>query len=198
MLLKILKQNWQKVLLTTLFGAVVGVLAFYLIPSKYIATGSFYVKRMVQSNGSAYFSYEGYYGQQTAQAYTGTLMGLLESTDIKSLALNKLNIEVTESSLRKFSRNVNVTKSAPQLITLSVKSTSGKSAEDKWQALSQSALDTATILNQSGDPFITISKVSQAPIVKMEFRNLAVNFGIGLGLGFIISVFILTLKKYLQ
>lgn len=196
----LLKQNITKVILITIMGGLIGVIAYFAIPTKFLASGSFYISRHVENNAGKYFEYEGYYGQQTAQAYTSNFIGMLESIDVKSAALNSLSIKPTEESLRKLSRDIKVKKVSPQIVALVVSGLSYDEAKLKWNALANTALAQATELNQKGDSGIVISKLNNFPdpIIKTEYRKIYVNALIGLGLGFVTALIIFIYKRYYE
>ena len=193
-LTKLIKNRYKQLILAAIVGAVLGITLYYFLPVTYYATGALYVKRSVETNPAQYFSYEGYYGQQTAQAYTSTVMGLLDSADIKSQALEILGEPLTEKTLRNLSKNMTVKKSGSQLVTLTTKGTSPETAERMWTALTDSTLQTFDKLNRNGDIFLRISKVSQTPIVKRDFRNIYLNAFVGAGLVKLLTLIIFSLK----
>jgi len=175
-------------------GAVSGV-GVFLLPEKYITTGSFYVKRAPQDSGE-FFTYEGYYGQQASLAYTNTVFALLESIDLESMALKKLGAPVDELTLRKLHKKISVKKSGPQLISLTVKDLSPNESKKVWNALSDALLETTNKINFDGDTALSISQVSPEPVVKKAYNNLVLTVLIGVSFGFATSVFVLSLKEY--
>lgn len=181
------KKDYLPILLTGVVFALAGSVIYYLLPPSYNASGSFYIKREIDESGGNYFTYEGYYSQQTALSYTNTLIGIFESVDIKSKALKDLDIEVNEQSIRGFGRNMKVKKSGPQLITLTVKGNTPKNAQATWLAITKATITTANILNTNGDSKLTVSQLAESPVVKMSFRNLYVNIFVGFGLGILLS-----------
>ncbi len=184
-----LKKNYLHVLLTGLVFSAIGAVLYYALPVKYNATGSFFIKRSVDSNSTGnYFTYEGYYSQQTALSYTNTLTGIFESEDIKSKALMALGTEVNEWSIRKLGRNMKIKKSGPQLITLTVKGNTPQNVKSTWLAITKATITTADFLNTNGDSKLTISQLNENPVVKMSFRNLYVNILTGFGLGILLSI----------
>lgn len=195
-LINILYKNALQVVVFLLIGAVGGATTF-ILPQKYTATGSFYVKRTIQ-NSSDFFTYEGYYGQQTALAYANTVFALLESTDLKSMTLKKLGTEVNEQTLRKLHKKTDIKKTAPQLVSLTVKDFSPSEAAVVWNALSESLLETTYEINKNGDSALSISKISEEPVVKQTYNNLWLNLSAGAVLGFVFGAFSLALKEYLR
>ena len=183
-----LKKNYLYILLTGLVFSSLGAVLYYAIPATYNATGSFFIKRDVDNSTGNYFTYEGYYSQQTALSYTNTLTGIFESEDIKSKALINLSTEVNEQSLRKLGQNMKIKKSGPQLITLIVKGNTSQNAKSAWLAVTKATITTADFLNINGDSKLTISQLAEDPVVKMAFRNLYVNILTGFGLGILFSI----------
>lgn len=197
-LLKLMKTNIKSMTFACVLGGLLGATIYFLIPQYYIASSSFYISRKMDSANFSFFSYDGYYGQQTALSYTSTVLGLFESTDIKSQALQNLNIEVNNSSLRKLKREMSVKKLAPQVVFVSVRATSGDKASEMFQAVADATINTANDLNKTGDSQLQITQVSKPPVVNNEFRNIFVNIAVGIGLGFILGLGLVSLKKYLK
>lgn len=193
-----LKYNYLLIGVFVIVGSIIGVIVYFVLPQKYLASGSFYVSRTTQQNVGDFFTYEGYYGQQTAQAYTATVIGLLESLDIKSKALSALGIPINEYTLRKYGKLISVKKSAPQLVTLNVKGNTAKQASDLWEAVSKNTLDTTYKLNLTSDPNLKISTLAEKPVIKETFWNIYANSFIGAGLGFLTGVGALYLFSYLK
>lgn len=193
-----LKRNFKLLIITSVICGLFGILLYFAIPQHYVASGSFYISRKMDSIDSGFFSYEGYYGQQTALSYTSTVLGLFESTDIKSQALKSLNIEVNNNTLRKLKRDMSVKKLAPQVVFVSVKATSESYAGELFQAVADATINTSNDLNIAGDAHLQIKQVSKPPVVSNEFRNIYVNMLIGLGLGFILGLVLASLKKHLE
>lgn len=186
----------SQILIFIILGAVLGV-GTYFLPPKYIASGSFYIKRSI-SGEKNYFTYEGYYGQQTALAYTNSVVALAESLDIKRLVLDKLKIDVNEESLRKLSRMVRVKKTGPQVISITVKADAYSLSENIWTKLSESLLSTTYEINKDGDPNLMVVKISDRPVVKEGYRSMLL-FGIGGSLiSFTLFSFYICFKEYLK
>ena len=192
---KIRRYKWS-FLASVGVGAVLGILIYFL-PPKYLASGSFYVKRSISGERN-FFTYEGYYGQQTALSYTNSVVALLESLDLKKVVLEKMGIKVNEQTLRKFSHLVKVRKTGPQIISVTVKGKSYKEAENIWDKLSETLIATTQEINKNGDPNLSVAPVSSQPVVKETYRSLYL-FGIA---GALISAtlfsFYICIKEYLR
>lgn len=191
-------KNYKLVLLAAfIFGAAAGFAAFNF-PRKHIATGSFYINRSVEFGNTRYFTYEGYYGQQNALAYANTVTALLESADLKSKSLQKLNISPNENNLRKLSRSISIKKTGPQLIVLAVKGNDAKSAVDTWNSLASTLLDTNKTINDNGDPFINISKISDSPVIQTEYRPLWLCISMGILFFDTLVIIYISLREYFK
>ena len=197
-MLEILKKNIRFILMYSFTGALIGITAFFFIPQKYISSGSLFVTRQIEKNITEYFSYEGYYAQQTAQLYTNSLTGLVESVDVKSETLKKMYVPVTEYTLRELSKNLRVKKTGPQLVSIIVKGHSYENSQEMWNSLVNATLESVQKINEKSDPMINVSKVAETPITKEEYRNVFLNVTIGTLVGFCFSFFIYLFKKYIN
>ncbi len=192
-----LRKNLGVITLTALSGALISCVLYFVLPQKYIAAGSLFIHRTTDKNTERFFTYEGYYGQQTAIAYTNTVAGILESTDIKSLALAHLEQNVTEQTLRTISKQIKVKKASPQLLTLTVKSNTAQNGLALWEYMARQTIELADKLNKNGDPALQISVLGN-PVVKTQYRNILINSVIGLGFGFLTATFGLALTGFIK
>jgi capsular polysaccharide biosynthesis protein len=173
--LKQIIKNLKKYKIALLLSAVVGVLAglvFYLAPKTYYATGSLYVTRAIDDVKFKYFAYEGYYAQQTGVSHTNNVLSLIDSLDTRNESLRKLNLPVDTNSLRKYATMIKAKKSGPQLITLMVKGKTADQAEKLWKAVTEVTLEKDRQINLKGDPLLNVSKVSDNPVVKDQYKPL--------------------------
>jgi capsular polysaccharide biosynthesis protein len=184
-----------------LFAAIVGILGgylFYLAPKPYYATGSFYVKRAVDTTKFQYFSYEGYYGQQAGLSYTNTVLALFESLDVRYEALNSINLPTDIDSLKKYSGMIKVKKTGPQIITLTIKGKTLQKAEDLWNSISSTTIEKSKQININGDPLLSISKISENPVVKIQYKPLWACVVFGFVLTPLFVIFYHSLKGYFK
>lgn len=190
--------KFKKVIaLFVLFGGLLGA-SFYFLPKKYVATGSLYITRGVEESSESFFNYEGYYGQQAALSYTNTVAALAESLDIREKTLEKLGIPASEEMLRKYDRRIKVTKSGPQLVTISVKETQFNDAEKLWSTLTDTLIEESGRINQEGDYKLNIAKVSVPPVVNKEFNYLPLSVLVGAALGGVLALFGLGIRSWLR
>lgn len=170
----------------------------YFLPHNYSVEGSFFVKRTAEESSSQVFTYEGYYSQQTALAYTNSVIALLQSTDLMKETLTNLSIPITENNLRKYEQNVNVKKAGPQVITLTVKNSDVQKAKAVWNEMAKVLSTTATEVNTKGDPNLSISQVLTQPVVKEPYKPIWLYVVAGLGFGVLAGISFITLKEYFK
>jgi len=185
-------------LLTGLAFGALGVAAFYFYPQTHVATGSFFVSRAAQSGSPDYFTYEGFYSQQSALSFTETVIGLMESVDIRKAALATLGSSPTEESLRRVAKITRVKKAAPQLITLQVKEKSPVAAGSTWLALSSATLAAVDKIKASGDLALQVSLLQETPVIAKTYRNVFVNFFGGFGAGTLLFALGVSIRKALS
>ncbi len=184
---------------TLCIAAFIGLLLGFLLnvlPHNYSIEGSFFVKRTAEAPNTQVFTYEGYYSQQTALAYTNSVIALLESTDLLKETLTNLQIPVTETTLRKFSKNIDVKKAGPQVITLTVKDKNPTSGQALWNEMANVLNKTTNDVNAKGDPNLSVSKILDQPVVKEPYNPLALYLLGGLCFGLLLGAFYITLKEY--
>lgn len=183
--------------ISALLGALLGT-GYYLLPHVYTASGSFYISRSVDTTKFKYFTYEGYYAQQTALSATNTIASLMESTDVKNITLSKQDLPTDTISLRKLDSSVKVNKTGPQLITLAVKNTNINTARNIWNTLSDTTIEKNKAMNENGDPMIGIFKISDSPIIKEDYKPLWLCVIAGVVSAKLFTAFVLSIKEYLK
>jgi len=195
-IIKKLKKYKIQFIIFSILGGALG-LGICFLPPKYISSGSFYVKRSISSERS-FFTYEGYYGQQTALSYTNSVMALAESIDLKKVVIEKLGMEVDEESLRRISKMIKVRKTGPQVISITVKANSINMAEDMWNKLSETLLDTTYEINKGGDSNLMVVKVSDKPVIKQSYRSMLLFGFCGLLISSTLYLLFVCIKEYLK
>lgn len=198
-LIKVIKKHTKTLVSMGVFFGLLGLAFFYFFPKPYKAVGSFYVTRGVDLVERADFRYEGYYAQQAGTSHAETLIGLLESVDVRRATLSNLGIPVSETILREVSRNIKAQKVAPQLVTLTVKGSTSETTERFWLAMSQEVIATSDRLNRNaGDPSLHVSLVADTPTVYETFSNVYLDVFAGLIFGLLLASFVAVLKEYLS
>jgi capsular polysaccharide biosynthesis protein len=145
--------------------AVLG-LSFFL-PHSYKASGLLIVNRQAENSGAAnYFTYEGYYAEQTAQHYTDSIIGAIKSLSLQQLALKQAGLPSDSLAVKKFGSKVTVQKSGPQLITIFVSGDSPAIIKTLWQALSSQTVAAVAELSKTGDAKVTLQALNPEPLVE--------------------------------
>ena len=196
-ILEFFKKNLKILGLSCLLFGILGVLAYYFLPPKYYATGSLFVRRASYPYSENHFTYEGYYSQQAGMFYTNSVLGLIESEDIRAQALNTLEIPINEVTLRRYERKIRTVKSGPQLVGLIAKDDTSDKAGALWQAVANSTINTMNNISRQNDPFVGVLKISEDPIIKESYRNIVVFTLVGVCFGLIFSTTYLALSNYL-
>lgn len=197
-LINIFKKNYISLLTSLVLGLVIGLFCYYL-PQEWYATGSLYITRKVNNTVEGYFSYDGYYGQQTALTYTNTVLATLESKDMLSSALKEMNINVDDKTLRKYNKNITGKKEGPQLITFTVKGNTAMEANNMWKYLVSNSTNKLHEINMNtGDANLNINKVLAEPVVtQLNYPLYLYLLGGALTLLFI-NLIRLTMQTYLK
>ncbi|KKS31306.1 hypothetical protein A2380_03010 [candidate division WWE3 bacterium RIFOXYB1_FULL_43_24] len=196
-ILKILNKKRREIGLFIFCGGLLGLAASFL-PGKYNTEASYFVGRTADRPSTEFFTYEGYYAQQTAQSYTNTAVGLLESQDLKRAVLEELRIPVTDTSIRKLSRSYRVSKNGPQVITIRVSDYDYNKSLNTFTVISSKFLDTSKKVNAGSDENISVSSLSNNPTVKQEQRPFINYVAGGLLLGLVSVLLKITFKEYLK
>ena len=195
-ILKKIRKNRGLLAIFISMGLIAGVL-FYLLPSNYIASGSFYVTRK-EDNSESFFTYEGYYSQQTATTYTNSVVALAESVDVKKQVLNKLDIPVNTQNIRKINKSVSVKKTGPQIVNITLKDKDLDKAKTLWEGVSEILIDTSKEINLEGDGKLSVVKISEEPFIKETYKPLWITSGAGILFGFSLGMLIIGLKEYFK
>jgi capsular polysaccharide biosynthesis protein len=194
-IVRFINNNIKIILGSGFLLALLGMAAYFLIPDRYYSEGSFYIHREVEVGVEGHFTYEGYYGQQTAMAYTNTVIALFDNINIKQMVLRELDIAATERNLRELDRKLRTKKPAPQLIVLTIKANSPDEAEKVWRSFSNNTINTAQILNASGDPLLQITQL-EGPVTKTGYKNILVNIFGGFAVGLLAGIFVSAVVSY--
>lgn len=177
----------RTILLLAVVGGLLGMVAFYLYPFGYVAQGSLFVTRKTDTNLRQDFTYEGYYARSSAGEYTETVIGILESVDIRKNVLEDTGLVINRKSLSSLSKNLTVRKKAPQVIWVGFKGHSSDYTKSIWNSFVDNTIKTSNRLNEEkGDPNFSVTRVGD-PVVIEQYNNLIVFTLVGLLLGVFVS-----------
>jgi len=133
-------------------------------PNSYRVYNTFYIDRLSDPNPTQYFTYEGLYSQQTAERFTDSLKGLLESKNVLGLALEKSGMENSQVTRRQLEKSLSVRKTGPQVLYLEVKGT-----EDDTkvvEGLTGVIEEYINEVNSESGKQIIFKKVSNEPVIE--------------------------------
>ncbi|MBW6441327.1 hypothetical protein K0B04_00235 [Patescibacteria group bacterium] len=183
-------------ILFAVLGLVAGVI-FYVLPTNYYSSGSFFVKRKIDPSND-FFAYEGYYAQQSALSYTNSLTALAESPDVKKELLENMGEEVNNQNIRKINNAVKVKKTGPQMILITVKGKDYEISRDIWKKLANTLVQKSTEINKNGDENLSVSLVSQEPLVKEGYKNIYIFTLAGILLATSLGILVISVKEYFR
>lgn len=194
-LFNIFVENQLKIILIAVFGVVIGICAYFFLPTRYIASGTLFVARGTERPSNEEFSYEGYYAYQASRGHAETVAGLLESADIRHKSLIALDLEPTGEALRKLGRMSTVKKNADQLVSLEVRASSVDEAKKVWGTLIEQTL---IVIDSFADPLLRVNTINTEPVVKEVYKNVYLNGILGFAFGFMFAYSFFVFKKYLE
>lgn len=166
---KLLQQLKVRLLPLSLFIVISAVSGYVFVSNMtvlYRAEVSLYVDKTPETVDSGTYGYDGYYAQQVAEAYTDTIVGLLQQPDllVKSQKLldwaETLPYENIESS-------VSVMRVAPQVVQLTVTMDNSGHATEFVSTLSDVAMNQVKSFNQEEDKHIRLMLVNDSPLVSI-------------------------------
>ncbi len=195
--LKIIKKHLLTLGLSAAAGLIIGFTVTE-IPGKYIVSGTFFIGRTTDKMSTAFFTYEGYYAQQTAQSYTNSAIAVLESDDLKKQTLEELGVHPTSQNIKKLTRSIQVTKEGPQVISLSVRDRSQSNALATFKSLSKNFIAESVGLNYNADQNLSIAQLNSEPVIKNPYPQ-PVLMGIGGALfGTALGLLLISIKEYFK
>ena len=194
-ILRKLNKARSEILILTLCGGILGI-GVSFIPGKYRAEGYYFIGRVADKPSSEFFTYEGYYAQQTAQSYTNTAIAILESESLKSAVLEDLKIPVTDNNLKKLSRSYKVYKKGPQVVSLVVTDYNYKKTLDVFSSISNRFLETGENITSESDENIKVLPLSEEPVAKREHRPFPNYLAGGLLIGLAFTLLRFSIKEY--
>lgn len=195
-IMKKIRKNKVLLGLSCFLGLLAGFV-FFILPPTYTASGSLYVTRKAEDSGS-FFTYEGYYSQQSAITYTNSVVALAESSDVKEQVLKSLEIPTNTINLRKLNNSIVVKKTGPQIININVKNKNLDKSKRIWEELSKSIIETSKNINENSNDNLSVVKVSDKPLIKENYKPPVIIGLSGLLLGFSIGLLVISLKDYFR
>lgn len=191
-LITFLNKSKKKIFGSGILGVFVGIFIYIVLPVKYVSTGTFYITHAIEDKTD--FNYEGYYAQQTAQAYTDVFINVLESKELKSEIIQESGGENIPQSYYKLNRLISIKKTTPQSITLEVKTNDSSLSKHLWKLIVARSLDMQKGI--SSDKNIFIAMLMQEPVTVSTYKNIFLNIILGSLLGMFIGTIYFCIKDY--
>jgi len=187
-LLKLLRKKWIIFLLVVIFFLAGGGAYYFFQGERYEASLLFYVKRKVEESSKEYYSYDGYYASQVGKEYSSTVVGFFDSIDVLNRASEITSyISSDIASLQNLSKRVVVEKEAPQLVRITVSSENKEESRETVKAIGQAGIERILLLNQTGDPNLSVDVVDQEPLIFTRKNSLVILMGTALLGGIIVG-----------
>lgn len=194
--LKLKPQLLKLLLLSLVIGTISGWVVTFL-PSTFKASGLLFVTREADAVSPNFFTYEGYYAEQTAQQYTDSVTAILKSLPLKEEALQSIGANATTIDAKKLNNNTLVQKLGPQVISVTVTAKSNETASEEWQAITKLTASQVSELNKAGDSKISVRILDPQPLIEtVKISPLIAGLGVFFGL-MILGLTLLSLKIYL-
>lgn len=195
-IIKTIEKNRLLLITATFIGLVLGII-FYFLPSKYISSGSFYVSKKTDKSLD-FFTYEGYYAQQSAITYTDSVITLAKSVDIKKDVLEKMNRPINEKNLRELNKSIKIKKAGPQIISLEIKGRTYELAEETWTKFSESLIKKSEEMNENSDEKLVVNTVSEKPLTRKAYRSPWAFGATGVLAGLALGILVMCGKEYFK
>ncbi len=184
--LKLLKLNYSKILLFSVFGLIIGFVTYLILPNKYVSEGTLYIYPVGKTEQRSEISNE--------LNYARNIIGLSETPEFKLNLKNKEVIELDYIPLIGVSYGVKIKEVTPNLVSITVSGYSIENSEHKFSSYLENILYFKEKLNQGNSSF-EISKLHDKIISYKVEKNLFLYSFVGVFLGFNCGLIYLYLRK---
>lgn len=195
--LNILQKRWKTILALATTLAIVAGLASIYWPTHHKSELTVYVQRVPEEPAAGDYTYDGYYAQQAAEAYTDTVEGFLQSREIIRQALQTSNLPTDARQIRRVEKRLQVKKVAPQLINVALTMETQTETSSLVKAIAQATTQRAKILNQQENEAVVIELVSTEPLESVMQPWVGLNVMVGFFGGLLLAVGGVFTKEYL-
>lgn len=171
-----------------IIGGLVGAVFANSAKDQYQASTSLLIQRKADQPNSQYFTYEGFYAQQTAASYADTVIKLLVTDEIIAEAARLAGYEKTPQQISALKSFIVVKKDAPQLISVRITQPTYDLANKLAAGLSQSIKQRTVDLNQYGDSSLSIEQVESEPLVRLARPSVLIYSAAGALVGLVLAI----------
>lgn len=180
-----IKSITKYLLIGTIVGFMLGVSIYIIYPVKYTAQGTFYIFTQNQQTPPSEFNYEGFYAQQNAISFVSTAIGIIESPSTTSQVLASINVPVTQYNIKKYNRILDVKKTAPQLISIKVKTNGFNFSNTIWNEYAKTFISEINKINKLNSQDTSIIIIGDAPLITKHKTSVVICAFSGALIGFI-------------
>lgn len=192
-----IRQQLRFILSVGVIGAVVFFGVAWRWPTRYQASLTVYVQKVGELVTTGEYTYDGFYAQQSAEKYTDTVVGLLESEDVLAQAIAS-DTGFYQGGVSEYRRRVGVEKIAPRLITVRVTLFDSDQARALVGAITTVAQERLSNLNQDPTQMFYLELIQTDPLVQV-FDFSPWLFGlIGFGFFVMFGVSVIYFREYLK
>lgn len=195
---KYIIKYWLWLAIGLMAGVAIAVGVAINTPDAYQATVSIFVQKEAAPPNANYFTYEGYYAQQTAASYAETAQQLLKNDEIVKRAAQTANLSTDVKSISTIKKRIITELESPQLIRVDITMPQRDQAFELAEGLSQALKSRTSELNKTGDASLSTEQVNEDPFV-VKVRPLAWLYGVVGGLaGLVLSTVLVAGWIYFQ
>lgn len=184
--LKLIKLNFQQILIFSILGLVVGIVFFAALPDRFISEGTIYIYPVNKKEQNSEVSNE--------MNFARNIIGLSETPEFKELLKSKELISLKYIPLIGVSYGVKIKEVTPNLVSLSISGETSESSEKKFETYFQNILFFKEKLNQGNSSF-EITKLQDKIITYQVEKNLYLYSILGLFCGFNFGLVFIYIRK---
>ncbi len=195
--LQFLNRYYRVILAVTAVCVALGLAVSFLSVPRYKASTTLAVRREAAETNPNYFTYEGYYAQQTAQEYADTVVGFLESYDTALHTLVLAGLPSGTEQVKILSSRIKAEKTAPNLVALTLDWEDASTSATLVNSLVNATKQSSQRLNEKGDKAIHVDPLVDDPIVEELKPRFILNSAVFGLLGLLLSAVSLSFYLYL-
>lgn len=184
--LKLIKLNFQQILIFSILGLVVGIGFFAILPDRFISEGTLYIYPVNKKEQNSEVSNE--------MNFARNIIGLSETPEFKELLKSKELISLKYVPLIGVSYGVKIKEVTPNLVSLSISGETAESSEKKFETYFQNILFFKEKLNQGNSSF-EIIKLQDRIITYQVEKNVYFYSLLGLFCGFNFGLVLIYIRK---
>lgn len=176
-------------------GAGTGALLAKILPVRFEASQTIFVKRLASVGETQFYTYDGYYSAQAAERFADSVFGALKNKETLRFLLSQAFQNETTLELNRELTRLKVKRISPQLLSLTYRGLSPVETPSKTQAISQALLKLSQSLTAAGDRGLSVDLVGPPIVVAQTFSLLILSLVGGL-LAFLLILILTSLREF--